>query len=321
MLKPPRLEPGQTIGLISPASGIPNPDKIDRAAAFLESKGYRVRLGRHVRRRTGYLAGSDRQRLEDLHRMWGDPKINAILCLRGGYGTLRFVHQLDFNLIRKNPKIFMGFSDLTTLHLAILRRTGLVTVHGPMAVSNFANPDAPAFTFDAAQRLLSDPRPFGSIVAGAPVPRPAVIRGGRPVTGPLTGGNMSLIQTTLGTPFEIQTKGRIVFLEETGERPYRIDRMLTHLFAAGKLKDAAGIALGLFDDCEEPPDKSKRKEGDDKPVTLLDVLRERLSNLGIPVLAGFPFGHTSVNAALPYGLRVTLDPARRDLIIEQSAVL
>ncbi|MFH0792953.1 MAG: LD-carboxypeptidase, partial [bacterium] len=295
MIKPPRLEPGQTIGLIAPASGVPNLEKIDRAVAFLQAKGYRVRLGRHVRRRTGYLAGSDRQRLEDLHRMWADPKVNAIICLRGGYGTLRFVHQLDFDLIRKNPKIFMGFSDLTSVHLAILRRTGLVTFHGPMAVSNFANESAPAFTFDAAQGLLSEPRPFGSICAGAPGPKPIVLRGGPPVTAPLTGGNMSLIQTTLGTPFEIQTKGRIVFLEEIGERPYRIDRMLTHLFAAGKLKDAAGIALGLFDDCEEPPDKSKRKKGDDKPVTLLNVLRERLTNLGIPVLLGLPFGHTSVN--------------------------
>jgi muramoyltetrapeptide carboxypeptidase len=201
-----------------------------------------------------------------------------------------------------------------------MREAGLVTFHGPMAASNFADPASPPWTWDMTLRMLTSTEPLGWLSSEAPLERQPVtlIEGhGRRVSGPLVGGNLAHVQVTIGTRFEIDTRGKIVFLEDLGERPYKVDRMLTHLLSAGKLADAAGIALGIFDDCAEP---GVDPEGALHPPSLIEVFRERLGGLGIPVLYGLPISHTPINATLPMGLQATLDPERGDVHLDESAV-
>jgi len=313
-IKPFRLEPGMTIGLVTPASAPASRETINKGINKLQELGYKTKIARYALEKTGYFSGTDRQRLADLHAMFRDPKIHAVLCMRGGYGTPRLLKDLDFALIKKNPKIFVGFSDITGLHIAINRKTGLATFHGPMLTSNIAQEKERDFALGGLLRMLSEPKPFGSILAGSGIKCGNTIRKGR-ATGQLIGGNLSLLVTHLGTPWDFSTKGKIVFIEEIGETNYRIDRMLTHLLNAGKLSDAAGIVLGHFTDCEEKP------SGDGRPTQKNEeIFRERLGGLGIPVAGGFPFGHEALNATLPYGIKATLDATRGDLIIEESAV-
>ncbi len=312
--KPYRLESGMTIGLIAPASA-PGDDKlIDRGIGALKSRGYRVKLARCARAKLGFLAGTDRQRLADLHSMFRNPKVDAIFCLRGGYGTARLLKGIDYDLIRQNPKIFVGFSDITALHLAFLRKARLVTFHGPMVTSNFAKKKGTLYTLEGFLRMLSEPEPFGSILPGSGTKRGKTLRKGQ-VTAPLVGGNLSIVVTTLGTPWEISTKNKIVFLEDVGEANYRIDRMLTHLLNAGKFDGAAGIVFGKFSDCEIKP------TGDGCATqTIEEILRDRMGHLKIPIAYDFPFGHVDYTATLPLGIKATLNATKGDLIIEESAV-
>jgi len=320
MIRPQRLKLGDTIGLLAPASGVADGTKIDRAVTFFEAQGFRVKLAPNARAVSGFLSAPDPARLSDFHGLWRDPEVKALICLRGGYGTCRIVDQLDYDLIRSQPKILLGYSDITNLHLSIMRRAGVVTFHGPMAAANFSKADSPVWTWEMVRRALMGEAPVGSIVRGAPLQRPPetlFVGAGRPVSGPLVGGNLAHVQVTLGTPDEIDTRGAIVFLEDLSERPYRIDRMLTHLLAAGKLRDAAGIALGIFEDCGEP---GVDPEGDLYPPGVLQVFRDRLGGLGIPVVHGLPISHTPVNATIPMGVLGTLDPNAADLIVEECGV-
>lgn len=314
VLKPARLKQGDTIGVIAPASAPQEPGMIDKGKAALEQMGYRVVLGKFCREKIGFLAGTDRQRLADLHAMFQNPRINAIFCLRGGYGTGRLLRGINFNLIRRHPKIFVGFSDITALHLAFLKKANLVTFHGPMVSANLIKKDNPPYTRNSVFRILSEPKPFGSIRTGSDVRRPVTIRKGR-AKGSLTGGNLSIIVNTLGTPYEIITRGKIVFIEDIDEAPYRMDRNLTHLLNAGKLRDAAGIVVGKCKGCDAKP-----KKGEPYTQGLEDVIRDRLYPLKIPVLMNMPFGHLEYLCTLPLGVRAMLDATKGDLIIEQSAV-
>lgn len=314
-LKPVRLNPGDTVGIIAPASAPPDPKSIDHSVAVLEKLGFKTRLAPNVRDRWGFLAGSDRDRAADLMRMFADRKIKGIICVRGGYGTARLLPLLDYQALRANPKIFVGYSDITSLHCAFLKKAGLVSFHGPMLNSDFVKPDFPDFTWQSFCRTLTRAAVPGSICEGYKKRTVAVLRPGR-ASGPLLGGNISILCATLGTPFQPSFKGVILFFEDLDEVPFRFDRMLTHLLNAGLLQQVAGIAIGINHNCKDP----KARTAKEYRQTIEDVFKERLSPLKVPVVMGLPFGHIPLNATLPIGIRATLDGQKGDLTIDEPAV-
>ncbi len=313
--KPERLLPGDTIAVISPASPPPDPKNIALAAAALESIGYKVRLANNVRLRHGFLAGSDRDRAGDLMRAFADRKVSAILCIRGGHGVTRILPRLDFAAIRKQPKILVGYSDLTALHCALRTRANLISFHGPMLNADFVANGFPKFTRESFFRTLTQPAAPGGIRTGYKGKTISVLRGGS-ASGELIGGNLTMLCALLGTPWQPSFRRKILFIEEINEAPYRIDRMLTQLLNAGLLQQVAGIAIGL---CEGCVDATARRGGEFRQ-TLADVFRERLLPLKIPVVTGLPFGHVAANATLPVGARAMLDGRAGDLIITAGVV-
>ena len=312
---PKRLSPGDTIGLVSPSSAPADPKAIDRSVALFEKLGYKVKLGRHARERWGFLAGRDRERAADLMQMFTDRRVHGIVCIRGGYGAARILPLLDYRAIKKNPKVLVGFSDITNLHCALLRHANLLTFQGPMTAHQLIKPDYPPYSHDCFRRIITEPAPIGGICAGYPLKTVSIVRHGK-ASGQLIGGNLTVLTHLIGTPFEPSFRGKILLLEDVDEVPYRIDRMLTHLLNAGKLQQVAGVAVGVCQNCEDPTAKKSREYRQ----SLEDVLRERLSPLKVPVVTGLPFGHADHNATLPIGGRATLDANRGDLIITQAAV-
>ncbi|MCL4401573.1 MAG: LD-carboxypeptidase [Acidobacteria bacterium] len=317
LLRPKALHPGDTVGLITPSTYVSDPDRLALAARTIEYFGLRMKMGRNVRKRAGYLGGTVQERLDDLHAMFGDAEVKAVFAVRGGYGAEQLLDRIDYDLIRRNPKIFLGYSDITALHLAIHKRAGLVTFHGPVVLSRFSE-----YTRDLFRKALFSPQPMG-VVTNPPDSdplRPAhTLRTIRPGTarGPLAGGNLTLISTTMGTPFEIETRGRILFLEDVGEEPYSIDRMLTQLRLAGKLEAAAGIVFGECQDCR-PRDYQPSFES---TFSLGEVLDNILGGLQGPVLSGLTFGHTDDQATLPLGIRAALNADKGELILEEAATV
>ncbi len=333
--KPHRLTPGMTIGLVSPASTARDPKLIDKGIEALEHLGFRVKEGRFTRRRLGYLAATDRERLADFNRMLNDPKVDAVMCIRGGYGAMRLLEGLDYETAAKARKPIIGFSDITALHLAFLRKSRLVTFHGPMLLSAFAKDTPSQATVDSMLRVLSRPEPAGSIWQGFSDRSYRVVREGR-ATGRLVGGNLSLVAALVGTPWEIDTRGAIVFLEEVDEKPYRVDRMLTQLLLAGKLRDAAGIVFGRnVPDADTAKIEQERFRGgtprnvsgfprqasDDYEQIIDDVIADRLRPLGIPVMIGAPFGHLDEYATLPVGVKASMNTRTGEVSIEKAAVI
>ncbi len=315
---PERLHPGDTVALVAPASPPPDPRAIDLSISALEELGFRVKLAPHARQRYGFLAGADRERAGDLMRMFGDRKVKAIFCVRGGYGTGRLLSLLDYGIVRRNPKIFVGYSDITALHCALLRKANLLSFHGPMLSSDIIKPDFPAFARESLLRaLMGAPTLPGAAGIGCdcPLKTVSILRRGM-ASGQLIGGNLSLLCALLGTPFQPSFKGKILFLEDVDEPPYRLDRMLTHLLNAGVLQTVAGVAVGVCEHCADPKAKTAREYRQ----TLDDVLKERLLPLKVPVVTGLPFGHTRYNATLPIGGRVLLDAMRGDLVITGPVV-
>lgn len=313
--KPRRLYPGDLVGIVTPASPPLEPEVIDRSAAAVERLGFKPRLAPNARKRHGFLAGSDRERAGDLMRMFTDPKVQAILCVRGGYGTSRLLPLLDYQAIRRTPKIFLGYSDVTALHCALLTKAQLVSFHGPTLNADFIKDDWVEFTHRSLLRVLGQPLAAGSICQGYDKATVTVLRGGTS-SGALLGGNLSLLCTTLATPYQPSFKDRILFIEDIDEPPYRFDRMLTQLLNAGLLQQLAGIAVGLNRNCLDP---KARKSGEYRQ-TVEDVLQERLAPLKIPIVCGLPFGHVPHNATLPLGIHATLDAQAGDLILTESAV-
>lgn len=315
--KPFRLSFGDVVGIIAPASPPPSPAVIDQAVAAVEALGFRPQLGANVRKRSGFLAGTDRQRASDLMRMFANPKVRAIFSLRGGYGCSRLLPLLDFDLIRRNPKILVGYSDISSLHCALWARARLVTFHGPMLNSDLIKPGLPGYTKDTLLRALMSPEPLGEIISRLPKPSKVhALREGT-ASGRLLGGNLTLVTCAVGTPFEVRFKDAIFFFEELDELPYRVDRMLTQLLNAGALQGVVGIAIGTNRKCEDP----KAATTSEYRQTLEDVFRDRLLPLKVPVLSHLPFGHVPLNATLPLGIRATLDARAGNLVIEDSAVV
>lgn len=288
---------------------------IDACARAVERIGFRPRLAPNSRQRLGFLAGADEARAADVMGLFADPEVRAIVCVRGGYGSARIAPLLDYEFIAQHPKILTGYSDVTALVCALRRRAGLVAFHGPMLAADFARRRTSKFTLRSFLRTLTQAKAPGSILEGYSGPPVKILRTGL-ASGPLVGGNLSVLCATLGTPYEPSFEGGILFLEDVGEAPYRIDRMLTQLAHAGRLQHVAGIAIGVNTDCVD----TRANLGREYRQSVEDVILERLSPLQIPVVAGLPFGHIRNHATLPVGVKATLDAVHGDLTITEAAV-
>jgi muramoyltetrapeptide carboxypeptidase len=316
LLKPERLNFGDTVGIIAPASAPSDPKAIDRAAVALEKFGFQPRLGKNVRARHGFLAGGDRARAADVMQMFAEKKVKAIICLRGGYGAARILNRLDYGVIRRNPKIFAGYSDITSLHFAFTKKVNLISFHAPMLNGELADPKIPEFARRSFFRTVMEAKPAGSFCDGYTEKTISILRGGV-AEGRLIGGNLSVLCAAIGTPFEPSFKGKILFFEDVSEKPFRLDRMLTQLLNAGILRQAAGVAIGVNRQCD---DGHASKTGEYRQSGA-DVIAERLSSLRVPVVTGLPFGHVDLNATLPVGAKARLDGDNGDLIITEAAVI
>ncbi len=302
VIKPLRLKKGDTIGVIAPASP-PKSEPLKKAFSFLEELGLDIKLGKSVHKKYGYLAGYDQERIEDIHMMFRDRDVKAIICACGGFGTGRIVSRLDYNLIGENPKIFWGYSDITFLHTAIHQQTGLVTFHGPMLSSDIGLSDVHALTKNSFQQLF---RPEDIEYTNKLSMLETVVEGA--ASGPVIGGNLTLLVSTLGTPFEVDTKGKILFIEDIDEEPYKVDRMMNQLKMAGKFHDASGIIIGDFKNCV--PEKREQS------LTLDEVLKEHISDAGKPALKGFHIGHSSPSIAIPLGSMGRMNTYNQTFIVE-----
>jgi muramoyltetrapeptide carboxypeptidase len=263
--------------------------------------------------RYGHLAGTDAERLADFHAAFRDKEVKGVWCVRGGYGCTRILPQVDYKLIRQNPKVLIGYSDVTALLNAIHQRTGLIGFHGPVGATPFTEYNV----IHLQQTLLQGKSPQlislsqKNLEKEDPDYQPVVIRGGK-AKGVLVGGNLCLLATMAGTPFQVDFKDKLVFMEDVGEKPYRIDRMLTQLSQSSNLHLAKGIVLGVFEDC--------LPKNEEYSLTLLDTLKDRLEKLGIPVLYGFSFGHIQNMCTFPIGVEAMLDADKKEVTLLESGV-
>jgi len=307
ILRAKSLRKGDTVGLITPGSYIPDRD-LAKAIKNMESLGLKVKPGKNLRALRGFTAGTDSERLEDLHGMFADPEVDAVWCARGGYGCTRLLPDIDFDLIRNNPKILIGYSDITALTTAIFQQTGLICFHGPVAASTFTE-----YTRAQLKRVLFSTADILFITPSAKnkektddLYQPFSIRNGQ-ATGRLLGGNLSLLAAMAGTPYALQPSGKIIFMEDIEEKPYRIDRMLTQLRQSSALDEAAGFALGIFAGCVAEPD--------DRSLNLAETVLGQLRPSGKPAVYGLSVGHISHQCTLPVGVRATLDVAERSITL------
>lgn len=309
MLKPKALRPGDKIGIIA-TSGPAAAENVKSAKMRLEDLGFRVELASGCFASHGYLAGKDELRADDLNKMFADKTIDGIICLRGGYGSTRILDKVDFDIIKANPKIFVGYSDVTALHIAINQISGLVTFHGPMASSDIAG-GLDDFTRNEFLRAIMEPKPMEYIPNPQDIKIQTLVKGR--ACGIIIGGNLSLISATMGTRYEIDTEEKILFLEEIAEEPYRIDRMLTQLALAGKFDDASGIVLGDWNNCES-------KIYSDS-LNLMEVFEDIIIPCGKPTIFNLKAGHCKPKVTLPFGVATLLDADEGKLVIKESAIV
>lgn len=313
-LKPHRLKEGDTIGLISPGGAIFNPSDVEVVRETLSDIGLKTVLGRNALHRKGYLAGTDAHRAEDINRMFGDSGIDGIIALRGGWGSNRILPLLGYDVIRANPKILMGYSDVTSLLVALYARCGLVSFHGPVGISTWNT-----FTVDYVRRVLfegeavkmANPRHVGPPLVQMQDRIHTVTPG--TARGRLIGGNLSVLVSMMGSPYLPDWDGHILFLEDTDEEVYRIDRMLTQLSLAGILSRLAGIVFGKCTNCE--PENNARS------LTLRQVFDHHFRSLGIPCWYGAMIGHIGDKFTIPIGVRAEIDAHAGTITLLEPAVL
>jgi muramoyltetrapeptide carboxypeptidase len=304
---PPALKPGDAISIVAPASS-PKRDRFEAAMANLAAIGYRPKTYRDFCTPHGYLSGTDEERIAELEAALRDPETTMVLAVRGGYGCGRIVDRVDFSLLTTWPKIVCGYSDLTALHAAIQRRCGLVSFHGPNLVAGLgAGEEESAVETDAAMAMFSGRNEFDLL---APFRYNTRTQHAGAAQGHLVGGNLAVLLSLLGTSDEPDFDGAILVIEDTGEAPYRVDRLLTQLRTSGQLAKIAGAVLGYFSDYDK----------DDRP-TADEVLEEFFGPLGVPVIAGAPFGHEHPNLPLPMGATVRLDADAPSLELLQPVVM
>jgi len=313
LIKPKRLSPGDTVGLVSPATAVFEADEISLAKEQLEAIGFKVVVGKHAYDRWGYFAGRDRDRAADINAMFADDSVAGVICYTGGWGSPRTLPYLDYDLIARKPKVIIGYSDITALLIAIHQRTGLVTFHGPVGGSNFE-----AYSLDNFRRVVMTAEPAGSLAPPPKKPAELVDRTNRIVhlapgkaTGRIIGGNLTMIATAMGTPYEIDTTGAIVFLEDVTEELYRVDRMLTQLALGGKFDHAAGVVFGRCSRCEYKG----------PTFSLEEILHDRFGSLPIPAISGLSFGHIEQKLTLPIGIQATLDADAGTVSVNEAAVV
>ncbi len=296
-IKAPRLKEGDRIGIVAPAGPVLQ-EEIRPGLDFLESHGFELVCSPHLYEQKGYLAGEDKMRVKDLHAMFRDRKIKAVFCARGGYGTHRILQKLDYGLFSRNPKILVGYSDITALLFAMFKKSGLITLHGPVLRDLLKGDGRNAEWL--LKLMTSDELTTVNFPSGTAVKK------GR-AEGVVLGGNLSLICHLIGTPFLPSLRGKLLFIEEKGEPLYRVDRMLTHLLLSGGLEKCAGLMVGSFEECGDP-------------ASVIDLVRERCSRLNMPILTGLPVGHGEHNVPLPIGVRAVLDTGTMSLEFKETCV-
>ena len=315
-IKPPALKAGSTIGLVAPASGVDRGD-VGGAVSRLQGLGFKVKAGKHLTKGFGYLAAKDEVRAAELTEFLNDPEIDCVMAMRGGYGVMRILPDIDFDAIRAHPKIIIGYSDITALVNAVYQKAGVIAFHGPMGNSGYDS-----YTLDSFKRTLMSTAPAGTFgesdeFRGSAFgdAKASTIIGGT-ASGRLVGGNLTIVSDTMGTPYEIDTTGKILFLEEIQEEPYRVDRMMTQLAISGKLAACAGVALGRFTKCEAP-----RRGGEfEVSLSLEQVIRGACESLGIPCVYGMAIGHISKKLTVPVGGMATLDADAKTLTLTEGVV-
>jgi muramoyltetrapeptide carboxypeptidase len=314
LIKPPRLRRGDLVGLVAPG-GYTDDAAIEKAVKHIEALGFRVKQGAWLREVWGNYGGTVAARIADLHGMFRDPDIKAIWAIRGGAGCISLLRHLDYGLIRRHPKILLGYSDITALHLAIRRHAGLVTFHGPVATSTPSS-----YSDEHMLAVLTEPRPRYTIpmapenalrAAHAPHDGIRTVHGGA-ATGVLVGGNLSLVSALAGTPYAADYRDALLFIEEVNEEPYRIDRWLTQLDLGTPLAQAAGVMVGICENCEA--------QGEGASLTLAQTLDLHLQPLAVPAVTGYSFGHIRHQFTMPMGVPATLDTAARTLTLLEPAV-
>lgn len=314
IVKPGRLRVGDTVGLIAPANATFLPVELEVARETLEALGLRVKQGAHVLDRYGYLAGRDRQRADDINALFADPEVRAVLALRGGWGSARLLPHLDYALIRRHPKVLMGYSDVTALLNAVHARTGLVTFHGPVGISTwtpFSVEHMAAVLFEGEALTLANPVELRDGLVQVE-DRLQVITAGR-ARGRLLGGNLTVLSAMVGSPYVPAMDGAILFLEDTGEQVYRMDRMLTHLGLAGVLGRLSGLVFGRCTDCQPGEGYGA--------LTLDEVLADHVKPLGVPAFRGAMIGHIDRQFTVPIGLEAEIDAEAGTIRLLEPAVV
>jgi muramoyltetrapeptide carboxypeptidase len=314
LIRPPKLVPGSRIALIAPAGPLLEKDDLTRAEALCRALGYEPVLGRNAYSQHGYLAGTDDERLSDLNQALQDPSLAAVWCIRGGYGVTRLLERVDYAAMARAPKVLIGFSDITALLNAVTRAAGVVTFHGPVARASM-----PAFSRAHFELVLTRSDFSGRLGRLQDPPDVLIPRDSRIVTlrggaaeGPLAGGNLTLLQSLIGTPWFPDLSGAILFLEDVGEQLYRVDRVLAQLRAIGALQRLAGIIVGRFTDLD--------RAGQDGALGFDQVLATYFGPLNIPVAYGFPIGHIDAQWTLPLGIRARLDADAGEVDLLEPAV-
>lgn len=312
LVKPKKLLKGDVIGIISPASSVKDLTRIEKGVNYLEKLGYRVEVGQNVGKTHGYLAGTDDERLDDLHNMFKNKNVKAIINVRGGYGSGRLLDKIDYSLIKKNPKIFVGYSDITALQMAFLKKTGLVTFAGPMLAVDFWKDEVDSFTEEFFWNMITSTKKIGKLQNPDNESFYKLTNGKG--EGNLIGGNLALLTSLIGTPYLPSLKNSVIMFEEIGEDPYRIDRMFYQLkYATNNFIDINGIIIGRFVDCYI-------KDKESPSLSLNDVISDYFENLKIPVIYNVKHGHIEQNLTIPLGLKVKMNASRNFIEISESAV-
>lgn len=314
VIKPARLKAADKLAIVAPGSYI-SEEELQDSIKNINLLGFEAAYSEKVLLQSGYFAGTDKDRAEDLMEKFSDKSVKGIVCARGGYGCARILPMLDYNVIRSNPKVLIGYSDITALLYGIYQKSGLITFHGPVGTSTFNE-----YSVNNFNNVLINPKnnsKFNNSNSGEDenVYGVTTIVQGKS-KGRLVGGNLSIMVSLIGTEHDVEYSGKIVFIEEVGEEPYRIDRMLTQLLQAGKFNNAAGIMMGIFRKCEV------KKESDltAKSFNLMEVLKDRLSSLKIPVVYGMSFGHVKDKFTIPFGAYAELDADNQTFTLLEKAV-
>ncbi|KLU58878.1 putative murein peptide carboxypeptidase [Peptococcaceae bacterium CEB3] len=308
MIKPRALKKGETIGLVAPSGPIPEPEIVDSAVAKVQELGFNAKVGKSCRETYGYLAGSDDLRANDLNAMFADPVISGIICVRGGYGAPRILDKLDYRTIARNPKVFVGYSDITSLHVAFNKMCDLVTFHGPMVTTDMLT-DFDDFSKDSFLKAITTSESLDMVANPPGEPIKCLTRG--KASGPIVGGNLSLISALMGTPYEIDTKDKLLLLEDIDEYPYRVDRMLTQLRLAGKFAQCSGVIIGDWNHCV--PEEGKPS------LSLMDLFEGIIAPFGKPAIYNLKAGHCRPKMTVPFGVEAILDADNCTLSIKESA--